>query len=123
MLNQSNGALFFAGLVTGGLVGVGLALLLAPRPGEETRTQLKVKGLELKGQAEKSLAEAGHHAQEQAVVWQQKGKEILERGKQSAAEAIDHGKDNLVEALSHGKDNLVEAISHRRNNVVESVAA
>ena len=63
MSSQNSGVLFFAGLVVGGLVGAGLALLLAPQSGEETRSQIKDKSFELKDGAVEGLAEAGQRAQ------------------------------------------------------------
>ena len=102
MSNQNRGALFFAGLVTGGLVGAGLALLLAPQSGEETRSQIRAKSLELKEGAAEGLAEAGHRAQEQATVWQEKGQEV--------SEAISRSKDSIIQAVSQSKDRVVETV-------------
>jgi gas vesicle protein len=42
---------FFAGLVVGGLVGAAVALLLAPQSGEETRTLIRDKSIEIKDRA------------------------------------------------------------------------
>ena len=42
---------FFAGMVIGGLVGAATALLLAPQSGEETRTLIRDKSIELKDKA------------------------------------------------------------------------
>jgi gas vesicle protein len=42
---------FFAGMVIGGLVGAATALLLAPQSGEQTRTLIRDKGIELKDKA------------------------------------------------------------------------
>ena len=42
----------FIGLLAGALAGVVTTLLLAPQSGEETRTQIREKGIELKEQAE-----------------------------------------------------------------------
>lgn len=42
---------FFAGLIVGGLVGAAVALLLAPQSGEETRTLIHDRGIELKDRA------------------------------------------------------------------------
>lgn len=39
---------FLAGFVLGGLAGAFTALLLAPQSGEETRTQIRDKSIELK---------------------------------------------------------------------------
>ena len=111
MPKQNSGSLFFVGLLTGGLVGAGLALLLTPQSGEETRSQLRDKSLGLKEGATKSLAEANQRAQEQAAIWQEKSQEVLEKGKQTATEAISRGKDNLIQTVSQSADKVVEAIN------------
>jgi gas vesicle protein len=49
----------FTGILIGSLVGAGVALLTAPRSGEETRTLLKEKGSEIKAKAATTL-EDGH---------------------------------------------------------------
>ena len=107
MSNQNSGALFFAGLVTGGLVGASLALLLAPQSGAETRGQIKDKGVELKDGAVEGLTEVGHRAQAQVTAWQ----ETLETGKHSATEAISQSIDNITQAVTNSKDKVVEAVS------------
>jgi gas vesicle protein len=48
--NQEFGA-FFAGLMVGGLIGAAVALLTAPQSGEDTRTLLRDRGIELKDKA------------------------------------------------------------------------
>ena len=55
MSDRSGGAEFFAGLVIGGLVGATLALLLAPQSGEETRTMIKDKAIELRDSATETV--------------------------------------------------------------------
>jgi gas vesicle protein len=44
---------FLAGFVIGSLVGAAAALILAPQSGEETRTLIHDKGIELRTRAEK----------------------------------------------------------------------
>lgn len=102
MSSQNRGALFFAGLVMGGLVGAGLALLLAPQSGEEIRSQIRDKSFELKDGAVESIVEAGHRAQERVAVWQEKGQEVTE--------AISRSKDSISQAVSQSKDRVVEAV-------------
>jgi len=102
MSNQDSGVLFFAGLVIGGLVGAGLALLLAPQSGAETRGQIRDKGVELKDGAAERLTEAGHRAQAQADAWQEKGQEV--------SEAISRSKGSIDRAVSQSKDRVVEAV-------------
>ena len=102
MSSQNSGALFFAGLVMGGVVGAGLALLLAPQSGKETRSQIKDKSFELKDGAVEGLAEAGQRAQAQADAWQEKGQEVTG--------AISRSKDSIIQAVSQSKDRVVEAV-------------
>jgi gas vesicle protein len=81
MSSQNSGALFIAGWVTGGLVGAGLALLLAPQSGAATRGRIgRKRSLELKGRAGERFAEPDHRAQAQIAAWQERhfnGKEPL----------------------------------------------
>ena len=51
---------FLAGIVVGGLVGAAVALLLAPQSGEDTRTLIKDKSIELKDKAAVTAEEARH---------------------------------------------------------------
>jgi gas vesicle protein len=102
MSSQNRGALFFAGLVMGGLVGAGLALLLAPQSGEEIRSQIRDKSFELKDGAVEGLEEAGQRAQAQADAWQEKGQEV--------AKAVNRSKDSIIQAVSQSKDRVVEAV-------------
>ena len=102
MSNQNRGALFFAGLVMGGLVGTGLALLLTPQSGEETRSQIRDKSIELKDGAVEGFAEAGQRVQTQVDAWQEKGQEV--------SEALSRSKDSIVQAVSPSKDRVVEAV-------------
>ena len=64
MSNDSNefGA-FLSGLVLGGLVGAAAALLLAPQSGEETRTIIREKSIELKDLAEEKTTEVRTQAE------------------------------------------------------------
>jgi gas vesicle protein len=123
MLLQNNGAAFFAGLVIGGLVGASVALLLAPQSGQETRAQIRNKSVELKDLAAKRFQDAGHRAQEQVAVWQEKGKEALEKSQHRAVEALGQGKDRVIEAISHGTDNLIHTLSLSKEIATETVAS
>lgn len=60
--NSDFGA-FLAGFVIGGLVGAATALLLAPQSGEETRTIIRDKSIELKDKAGETAAEARTRAE------------------------------------------------------------
>jgi gas vesicle protein len=112
---------FLAGFLIGGFVGAAVALLYAPQSGEETRTIIKEKSIELKdkatetaeetrARAEKALEEAKARAEvaiqetrvraeelarvtkEKAADFQQKGQVVLEDQKSRLESAIETGK-------------------------------
>jgi len=84
----------------GGLVGAGIALLVAPKPGQETREQIKKIADEVKEKAEAYIEDAKSKAS--TVV--EKGKELLEKEKTVISAAIDAGK----EAFEKEKGKAVE---------------
>ncbi|NOZ63278.1 MAG: hypothetical protein GXO74_16615 [Calditrichaeota bacterium] len=61
---KSDGGSFFKGLVFGGLIGAGLALLYAPKKGDELRKDLREKSDELLGDAEKFYSDARSFSEE-----------------------------------------------------------
>jgi peptide/nickel transport system ATP-binding protein len=72
----------------GGLVGAVAALLLAPQSGEETRTLIRDKSIELKSQVEETAGEArakaeklAHDAKSRAEDLQRRGQVLLEEQK------------------------------------------
>jgi len=84
---------FLVGFVVGGLVGAATALLLAPQSGEETRTLIKEKSIELKdkatetaeearAKAEAAAAEARARADEWAAIAKARAEELKQRGQE-----------------------------------------
>jgi gas vesicle protein len=62
MISQNNGVTFLAGVVIGGFVGAGSALLLAPQSGQAMRSQIKAKSFALKDEAVEGLTDTGQQA-------------------------------------------------------------
>ena len=97
---------FLAGLLIGGMVGAAVALLLAPQSGEETRTIIKDRSIELKDKAaekaeaarikaESAAGEARARAdellkltQEKASEYKKKGQEVYETQKNRLTTAV-----------------------------------
>lgn len=82
---------FLSGFLIGGLVGGAVALLLAPQSGEETRTLIRDKGVEIKdktvtsleeayARAEQAAADARARAEELAKVAQSRAEELRQQG-------------------------------------------
>jgi gas vesicle protein len=57
MANDDSFGSFVQGFVIGGVIGVATALLMAPQSGQETRTMIQDKGIEIKGKAEAAYAD------------------------------------------------------------------
>ncbi len=64
--NDSDFGAFVSGFLIGGLVGAAVALLMAPQSGEETRTFIRDKGIEIRDQVETSASDARTRAEAMA---------------------------------------------------------
>jgi len=73
---------FFAVFAIGALAGAGIALLYAPRSGEETRSLIAAKGRELKGKATDALGDA---------------RDFIDDKKAEITAAVEAGKDAMRE--------------------------
>ena len=71
---HDKGGGFSAGLIVGGIIGVAIGLLFAPKPGEKTRQRLGAKVREL-------VAEAQEFLEEEAAI-----SEAVEEGETAAAQ-------------------------------------
>ena len=88
-----------AAFVAGALIGAGIALLLAPQSGAETRNMLRDYAGRAKDEVEKRSKEA-KATLDTAV---ERGKQAYESVKERGREAYDSGKETFREA---GKDPL-----------------
>jgi gas vesicle protein len=82
------GSVMFA-FFLGGIVGAGLALLLAPQSGEETRRKITDFADEMKGKAEDYV----HHAREAVDSSVKRGKGYISEKKTAISTAIEAGKE------------------------------
>lgn len=90
---------FMSGFVIGGLVGAAVALLMAPQSGEETRTQIRDKGIELRDQVEATTDEARKRAESLA----QEARTRAERLREQGQVILDEQKSRIEEAVEAGK--------------------
>ena len=88
MADRSGGGEFFAGLVIGALVGAGIALLMAPQSGEETRAQIRDASVELKDRANETMAEAREKAEAITADSRRRAEEIIAEARKSADKMI-----------------------------------
>ena len=101
VVNQLGG--FLAGLLIGGLAGAVTMLLLAPQSGKRTRTQIQLKGMELREQTAEAVEDALKQARttgrqiradvrEQADALQQRGQDVLDEQKENWSALVQAGK-------------------------------
>src|SRR5262245_12468941 len=99
------------GLITvGGIIGAGVALLLAPKTGEETRELLREKGGDFARRAQERGSEFARRAQETVGEAQVKAQEYLGRGK----EVMEEKSAQLRAAFEAGRSAMREEISKLR---------
>ena len=72
---EQAGASFVLGIFTGALIGAGIALLFAPKPGHEMRQQL---GEQYRGLAER-VNETTQHLRDSAGTLRQQGRERVQK--------------------------------------------
>ena len=84
----SSGVVLLSFLV-GGLIGAGVALLVAPKTGEETRRMIKDMAEDAKEKAE------GYYEQVKgkATSYVEKGKDFIEKEKNLITKAVEAGKE------------------------------
>lgn len=109
-MNNSRGIDFLAGFLLGGIVGAAIALLMAPQSGEETRDDLRSRGIELRTRGEEFSNEAMTQAQKLAEEGQKRATEAQERSRL----ALEEQKSRLQEAIDAGK----QAAAQRRSDLM-----
>ena len=92
-----------AGIIVGGLAGALTMLLLAPQSGEDTRTQIKDKSIELRDRTtemvEDALAQVRMSRDKITMGGRQKARELLHQGQALVVEQLEH----VSEAAQAGK--------------------
>jgi len=89
------------GFFIGGLVGAGVALLLAPQPGRETQQKIK----ELTDEAKEKAAKYAVEIKSKVTSTVEKGKELVEEKKSLVTAAVEAGK----EAYQKEKEKLIKS--------------
>jgi gas vesicle protein len=87
---------FLAGFVIGGLVGAAVALLTTPQTGEETRSLIHDKSIELKDKAVERAETARVKAEAAAAEARARADEITQMAKDRAGEISQMAKDRAA---------------------------
>jgi len=93
MADNDDFGMFLIGFVVGGVAGAVAALLLAPQSGEETRTLIKDKSIELRDMAAEEVDMLATRAGKVADDARAKGKELVDSAGKTANDAKARGKE------------------------------
>ena len=104
----------FGPFLWGALIGAGLALLLAPRSGEETRRLLKNRGRRLWAAAEEKASEIQDIVTSGFEDAKHRVEDAIDDRRQAAREVIDAGKAAMHSARDELERRLSEARTSRR---------
>ena len=115
MSERTGGIDFFSGFVVGALVGAAAALILAPQSGEETRSQIRDRGIELREQADELSAEARKRAEQ----LQAQAKERATDLQSQVMKAVEEGKT----AASRKKEDLLSQVEQIHSEPPEQAAS
>jgi gas vesicle protein len=85
MSDRDDFGAFLMGFVVGGVAGAVAALLLAPQSGEETRTLIKDKSIELRDMAAEQADELATRAGAVATDARARGKDLVDSAKKAVA--------------------------------------
>lgn len=105
MSDRDDFGAFLVGFFVGGISGAMAALLLAPQTGEETRTMIKDRAIELRDQATTTVEETVARAEKAAQDAVKRAESLLEQAKKRASEVAEKGQVILEE----GKEKISKA--------------
>ena len=107
---------FLVGFIVGGLSGAITALLFAPQSGQETRTLIKDKTIELKDQATETVEETLKKAEKSANEAVKKAEDLLAQAKKRANEIAEKGQVMLEES----KEKVSKAVPKAKKTAEKS---
>jgi gas vesicle protein len=95
-----------SGFLVGSVVGAATALLFAPRSGEETRTEIRDKAIELRDQATDTVRDTVSQAKSKVEDVKDNVRGKVEEFKQRGKYTIDQQLDRVSQAAEKGKQTV-----------------
>jgi gas vesicle protein len=93
--NENSTMSVISAFALGSLIGAGIALLMAPQSGEETRRQLADRGMEIRDRAEETIEQTRHRAEKTLDDVADRAKHQTDELRNRGHEAIDKGRSNF----------------------------
>lgn len=107
--NGQGGKGFLTGLLMGGLIGATAGLLLAPKSGQQLRSELREKGIEVRDQVTQTAEDARQRTETLVEDTKTKAEALLEKTKSQAEDLQRRGKD-LVQTGKGRVEKTAEAV-------------
>jgi len=117
MTENSGAGDFFAGFLVGALVGAAAALILAPQSGEETRSLIHDRGIELRGRAGELSEEARKRALDLQTQAKDRASALEAQAKERAAgiqTQVKHAVEEGKTAATKRKEELLSRLQEGR---------
>lgn len=89
-------------LLSGGIIGAGLAILYAPQSGKKTRKQIVRYGKKVRNEAEETAREAANYVAEMVDNLSDHTSDLVDRGGDIAS----YWRKNLVDSIENGQKAL-----------------
>lgn len=107
--NESGSGMFLLGAVAGALLGAGVALLMAPKPGTEMRQDLNAGWGSLRDAAARRYREMAERAGVQLENIEEKADQLADQLESSAREAVDAASSRLNSAATRASATIRDA--------------
>jgi gas vesicle protein len=93
MAERDDFGAFLLGFIIGGMAGAVTALLMAPQSGDETRTFIRDKAIEIKDKAGETVDDAYAQAEKAAIEAQERFQELADMTKEKSIELQKKGQE------------------------------
>jgi gas vesicle protein len=107
--NESGGGgSFVMGLLTGTVLGAGLGMLFAPKPGSELRNQIS----EQAGTIANTASEGYRRASETASDWADRGRQAVDKARDAMTKGVDEAQRYVRDAATTTSEAVSNATGH-----------
>lgn len=118
MSQRDTGAVdFTAAFVLGALFGAGIALLLAPQPGQNLRKDVRKKSRRIRKDAGKQFEKAAGSIRESGAEWKEDAEERLGALSEEISAAVEEGVRSIRETAAEELKGIEKRLNRRKKGL------